>query len=170
MNAVNKYVLIIKSLKINIAAGSILALTFPQEYSSATLSSGTYSGWDPSNNDYCLPPNGTLTFSLSGSTLLIGGLFKTTISSTTGFKMQLTVSSFKNPGVLSAGKFLMTIYNGTSNYSSICSSPSFTPSSLSYSLSLSRPTIWDISPLTVTFLPDVMIDSMVLTFPFPWTN
>ena len=70
--------------------------------------------------------------------------------------------------------FVLTIFKGSTTYyplaGSSCKNPTFSPSALTYSVSLQQPAVWANSPLKITFVPDVMIDFIQLTFPAAWAN
>ena len=94
MNVVSRYNFTIR-LSGTFASGSTIALTFPQEYSSATLQSmAPYSG----SSFKCQRACGDLTFAFNGSTLFVSGAF--TINVTTNFSLIFSVFNIKNPGVL----------------------------------------------------------------------
>jgi hypothetical protein len=174
MNAVANYTLTITRLNYNIANSSTLALTFPKEYSSTVLHSmAPYSG----SINRCFPVNcSSLSIISNGSTLFINGVFPGGAAPGSRYFLNMTVFNIKNPVVLTVSSFVMTIFkSGTIYYptsgGSSCRSPTFTLSSLIYSVSVLQQSIWGYSPVTFTFLPDVAIDTLTFTFPSPpWEN
>jgi hypothetical protein len=131
------------------------------------------SGYNTSLGDRCFPVNcSSVTFSLRGNTLFVNGVFPGG-AATTGSKyyLRLTVYNIKNPASLTVNNFVMTVYkSGVIYYSKSFASPSFTASSLSYSVSVLKPSVWMNSPYTFTLTPDVGIDTLMFSFPTVWDN
>ena len=132
----------------------------------------TPSGYNTALGDKCAPVAcSSVSFSLSGNTLFVSGVFPGGATPTSNYNLQLTVYNIKNPGSLSVSNFVMTVYkSGTIYYSLPFPTPSFSTSSLTYSVSVLQPSIWTNTPYTFTLVPDVLIESLMFTFPSPWDN
>lgn len=163
----------------DIPQGSTLALTFPSEYSSTKLHNmAPYSGYDTTLMDFCGASfTCSVTISYSGSTFFLNGLFTQDYNSINGyFYMQFTIFNIQNPDYINVGEFYMTIYKGSTIYyplgtGSSVSGPTFTPSTMSYTISLGTSTIWATSSLTITLTPNTIIDTLQFAFPSSmWTN
>ena len=171
LNALANYTLTIGRFNYNVSNSSTLALTFPKEYNSTALHSMA-----PYNASItrCFPVNcSSVSIIANGSTLFINGVFPGGAANGSRYFLNMTIFNIKNPGVLTIGSFVMTVFKSGSTLLGglTCSSPTFTLSSLSYSVSVLEQPIWGYSPVTFTFVPDVAIDTLVFNFPSPpWIN
>ena len=179
INALSHYSFILNFLLYSVDSGATLAITFPNEYSSTTIHNGIpYSSYDPSTlGDYCWPLGTcSTTLSVSGRTFFIDGIFTKNYDHTLdGFFMQFSILNIRNPDSLTAGVFAMTIFKGSTVYyppstGPTSTIPTFIPSTIPYSTSVSTPSIWATSSLTLTLTPDTLIDTFNLNLPSLWVN
>ena len=176
INALSHYTFSIFTLSVNVDQGSTIAITFPQEYSPTSLKNNApYSGYNASLGDGCWP-FGTCSVSISfrGNTFFLDGAFPQAYTGA-GFFFQFSIFNIQNPDSLSVGQFPMTIFKGTTIFfptslGSTSFPPSFSPSTIAYSTSITINSVWTTSPLTLTLTPDTLLDQININFPNIWTN
>ena len=176
INALSHYTFSIFTLSVNVDQGSTIAITFPQEYSPTSLKNNApYSGYNASLGDGCWP-FGTCSVSISfrGNTFFLDGAFPQAYTGA-GFFFQFSIFNIQNPDSLSVGQFPMTIFKGTTIFfptslGSTSFPPSFSPSTIAYSTSITTNSVWTTTPLTLTLTPDTLLDQININFPNIWTN
>jgi hypothetical protein len=103
----------------------------------------------------------------------MNGVFPTGVAS--GFFMQLTILNILNPATLNLGTFVMTIFKGATIYYPLASgssvaAPTLTYSNMPYTVTLMDSSLWATTPITFTFTPNTLLDTIIFSFPTQWTN
>jgi hypothetical protein len=111
--------------------------------------------------------------SLEGNSLALTGLFPNNLASSDSWDFSYTIFNVLNPNAQQPGSYTITIFLGSAiaykgTGISYIFSPTFGLQTVSFTASVLYPTIWAVSPLTLTITPNFAIDTIKITFPSKW--